>query len=90
MKYMDRKIQEENKFVAEIGDCIYANNNLYVITNGWVDNKNQYQAIYMTGVHAFNGAGLTRDSIKEIVDFYRDFEDFEIIKSDEIEIVRRK
>lgn len=83
MRYIDEKKKEEVK--AEVGDFIFADGDLFVIYK----RVSEYQAIYMTGQYAFVGAGITEKSIEEIVNFFKQYDDFELIKSDEMELIRR-
>lgn len=84
MKFINKTKIE--KVEAKVGDFIFANGNLRVI---YKESEFEYRAIYVTGEYAFDGEGLSKDTIDEIIEFYRDTcEDFELIKSEEMQLVR--
>lgn len=83
MKFINKTI---NKNVAKVGDCIFANGELRVIFR---DGNGKYRTIYVTGKDAFNGSGVTEDTIEEIIELYeKEYNDFELIKSEEMRLVR--
>lgn len=88
MRYIDERVKEENEVVAEVGDFIFADGDLFVIYKNWAYAECEYQAIYVLGSDAFDGAGATRTSIEELIAFFKQYDDFELIKSDEMELVR--
>lgn len=83
MIYIDKRIKEDS---AKVGDFIYANGELRAI----VFNKtlDRYQSLYVTGEEAFSKVGDTAGKIEDIVEFYRAFEDFQLIKSEEMKLIR--
>lgn len=88
MKYIDERALKENEVVAEVGDFIHADGELFVIYKNWAYAESKYQAIYVLGSDAFDGAGATKVSIEELIAYFKQWEDFELIKSDEMKLVR--
>lgn len=88
MRYIDERIEGKKK--AEVGDFIFATGELFVIYKTYRQGKNVYQALYVTGSDAFDGAGITEDSLEEVVDYFKRYDDFELIKSEEMKLVREK
>lgn len=88
MIYTDERKQE--KINAKAGDFIYADGQLRVIWATTENGKSKFKSIYVTGNGSFNGDGTVEDSIEDMINFYkRHYEDFELIKSEEMELVRR-
>lgn len=87
MRYIDKSNVEEKKVIAEVGDFIFADGDLMVIVKTYTPNI-KYRAIILTGEDAFDGAGVTADSIEGVVSCLEEYEDFELIKSDEMKLVR--
>lgn len=84
MKFINKTI--ENKNVAKVGDFIFADGELRVI---FMDSSGKYRTIYVTGKDAFNGSGTVESSIEILVGFYKEsYNDFELIKSEELQLVR--
>lgn len=84
MEFINKTI--ENKNVAKVGDFIFADGELRVIFR---DSNGKYRTIYVTGKDAFNGRGATEDTIEELIESYKEgFDDFELIKSEELQLVR--
>lgn len=84
MKFINKTI--ENKNVAKVGDFIFADGELRVI---FMDSNGKYRTIYVTGKDAFNGSGTVESSIEILVGFYKEsYNDFELIKSEELQLVR--
>lgn len=89
MKYIDERV--EGKKEAEVGDFIFADGDLRVIWEGREDGKPVFKTIYVTGTEPFLGCGLGETSIDELVKYYKEsYDDFELIKSEELKIVREK
>lgn len=83
MEFINKTI---NKNVAKVGDFIFADGELRVIFR---DSYGKYRTIYVTGKDAFNGSGRVENSIEILVGFYKEgFDDFELIKSEEMQLVR--
>ena len=83
MEFINKTI---NKNVAKVGDFIFADGELRVIFR---DSNEKYRTIYVTGKNAFNGSGVTEDTIEEIIELYeKEYNDFELIKSEEMQLVR--
>ena len=83
MKFINKTI---NKNVAKVGDFIFADGELRVI---FMDGNGKYRAIYVTGKDAFNGSVAVENSIEILVGFYKEsYDDFELIKSEEMQLVR--
>lgn len=90
MKYIDERVIKESKVGAKAGDFIYAGGDLRVIWETVEMGKPRYKAIYVTGEEPFMGAGDVENSLEELVKFYKEiYEDFELIKSEEMELIRR-
>ena len=87
MRYIDERALKENEAVAEVGDFIFADGDLMVITKTYTPDI-KYRAVLVVGEYAFNGAGVTEDSIEEVVSCLKEYGDFELIKSDEMKLVR--
>lgn len=88
MIYTDERKQEKRE--AKVGDFIFAGGELRVIWEGLDSGKTVFKAIYVTGCEPFCGAGSVDTSIEEMIEFYKgNYEDFELIKADEMELVRR-
>ena len=83
MEFINKTI---NKNVAKVGDFIFADGELRVIFR---DGNGKYRIIYVTGKHAFNGRGVAEDTIEELIESYKEScSDFELIKSEEMQLVR--
>lgn len=83
MKFINKTI---NRNIAEVGDFIFADGELRVICR---DSDGRYKTIYVTGKDAFNGSGTVENSIEILVGFYKEsYDDFELIKSEEMQLVR--
>lgn len=86
MKYSDKRNRKE----AKAGDFIYADGELRVIHKTCVNGAVSYEAIFVTGSRYFEGSVVVENSIEELVGFYkRMYVDFELIRADEMELVRR-
>lgn len=90
MKYSDMRNIKEEKNVAKVGDFIFAGDELRVIHKTCINGAVVYQAIFITSSGAFDGSGNMESSIEELLSCYKEvFSDFELIKADEMELVRR-
>ena len=83
MKFKNVKKQKET--IAEVGDFIFAGEMLMLI----IRDDCEYKTFVLKGYDAFNGFGLTRKSIEDLVTCYKSlYSNFELIKSNEITLVR--
>lgn len=91
MKYIDERSKKNCEAEVKVGDFILANGDLRVICERYENDETIYNTVYLTGTSPCKGFGLVSHSIEELVEFYKkNYDDFELIKSDEIKLVRGK